>query len=149
MRTKISLASILININNIYEAEYSPACFNLNATPNDKVLTVIRYLNQCINENDGGKNITLDSLEKQFFVNRYYLCHQFKKKCGMTIWEYINNKKISKSCDLLRNHHSAMEVSNMCGFNNYTHFYRIFKQITNMSPKDYLSQIEKDKKQYM
>src|SRR5699024_12592581 len=52
--------------------------------------------------NNLDKKITLDLLEKQFFVNKYYLSHTFKRSTGFTVVEYITHKRIIWAMDLDR-----------------------------------------------
>ena len=82
----------------------------------------------------------VDLLEKQFFVNKYYLSHTFKKSTGFTVVEYITHKRIIWAMDLLTVGQPALEVAHTVGFSDYSTFYKAFKKITGISPREYSSQ---------
>ena len=81
----------------------------------------------------------VDLLEKQFFVNKYYLSHTFKKSTGFTVVEYITHKRIIWAMDLLTVGQPALEVAHTVGFSDYSTFYKAFKKITGISPREYSS----------
>ena len=85
-----------------------------------------------------GENITLDELAEEADMSRTYFCSVFKKLNGITPWEYINIKRIEKAKHLLRTtQKTVLEISLECGFNNLSHFNRVFLRITAQSPSDY------------
>ena len=85
-----------------------------------------------------GENITLDELAASADMSRTYFCSVFKKLNGITPWEYINIKRIEKAKQLLRTtQKTVLEISLECGFNNLSHFNRVFLRITAQKPSDY------------
>ncbi|GAF63413.1 AraC family transcriptional regulator [Alkalihalobacillus trypoxylicola] len=96
----------------------------------DKIIAILEYINKNLEE-----KITLDLLEQQFYVNKYYLCHIFKKSTGFTVIEYITYKRIMKASELLTSGYSALDASHSVGFHDYSAFYKAFKKITGVSPK--------------
>ena len=85
------------------------------------------------------EKITLDDLEAQFFINKYYMCHTFKKQTGITIKEFMNTRKITKAKQMLSEGADIMGLCYECGFNDYSTFYKAFKKLTGKSPKDFLT----------
>lgn len=62
----------------------------------------------------------------------------FKKKTGMTFIDYLNSIRIFEACKLLRDPEpSVLQISMLCGFNNQSHFNRVFKKIVGVSPRQY------------
>jgi AraC-like DNA-binding protein len=85
-----------------------------------------------------GENISLDELAASADMSRTYFCSVFKKLNGITPWEYINIKRIEKAKQLLRTtQKTVLEISLECGFNNLSHFNRVFLRITAQKPSDY------------
>lgn len=83
-------------------------------------------------------NISLDILSKKYYINKFYLTRLFKNTYGVTINNYINNKKITKAKELLRfSDLSINNISKECGFIDSNYFSRIFKQIESISPNEY------------
>lgn len=85
-----------------------------------------------------GESITLNELAAKADMSRTYFCSVFKKLNGITPWEYINIKRIEKAKQLLRTtQKTVLEISLECGFNNLSHFNRVFLRITAQKPSDY------------
>ena len=108
-----------------------------SSTPTSKpsllIKNVIQHMDQSYSE-----PLTLDLLQETFYVNKYYLCHIFKKETGVPIIEYLNCRRIIEAQKLLmKTHLSISEICFACGFNNLQHFYRTFKKYTTYSPKQY------------
>lgn len=103
----------------------------------EKVSSILEYINNNLSE-----KITLEILEHNFFVNKYYLCHIFKKTTSFTLIEYITYKRIMKAKELLIEGISVMEVCHKIGFNDYTNFYKVFKKLTGTSPKNFTKTAE-------
>ena len=83
------------------------------------------------------KDLSIDILSKNFFLNKYYLMHLFKKETGYTLYNYIQKKRIIKASDLIKSGMQAGEVCSLCGFGDYSTFVRAFKKEFLLSPKQY------------
>ena len=69
----------------------------------------------------------------QSMLNSY-----FKKYVGSTLIAYISTLKISYACTLLRHTDSSpLEISNKLAYDSLSHFNRLFKKITGVSPIAY------------
>lgn len=90
---------------------------------------IINYLNDNLD-----RNISLDKLSKHFFVSKYYLCRAFKKHNGVTIHEYINNKRIMYAKHLIDSGESASVAAYKVGFGDYSAFYRAYVKIIGSAP---------------
>ena len=76
-------------------------------------------------------------------ISQEHLNRIFRKYLNMTPTEFINKKRIDYSIELmLNNHENITEISYMCGFNNLSHFYHIFKKQFHCSPKQFIKKIE-------
>lgn len=84
------------------------------------------------------KNISLDEISSIFFINKFYLTRAFKNKYGLTIYNYVIEKRITKAKELLRFSNKKIEdISSICGFNDPNYFSRTFKKVENMTPIEY------------
>lgn len=84
------------------------------------------------------KQITIDDICDKFKINKCYFCYMFKKETGLTFINYLNNYKIEKSKDLLKNTNmTLLDISLEVGFNNQSYYSTIFKKYTNMTPLEY------------
>ncbi len=85
-------------------------------------------------ENNLENKITLDILEKRFYINGSYLSRMFKKSIGINLSNYIIHKRISRAQELLLVGMNVYEACYLSGFNNYNHFIKVFKKHTGISP---------------
>lgn len=84
------------------------------------------------------KQITIDDICDKFKINKCYFCYMFKKETGQTFINYLNNYKIEKSKNLLKNTNmTLLDISLEVGFNNQSYYSTIFKKYTNMTPLEY------------
>lgn len=84
------------------------------------------------------KGITIAELAKEFHFSKNHIINIFKKEHGMTPFEYINVLRVKKAEWLLEvTSRTAESIAYDCGFNNYSHFFKIFKSINGVSPTDW------------
>ncbi len=82
--------------------------------------------------------LNLQSIAAQFFISPFYLSRLFKKTMGISIVEYINSVRIRMAMHFLEiTNLSVTGVSERVGFQTYSHFNRVFKQSTGLSPSQY------------
>lgn len=89
---------------------------------------------------DRNKNYTkgLSYLYSVATRSKEHVSRNFKKLIGVTPTEYINNKKLNYSSNLLKQtNYEIVDISQMAGFNSHSHFYHLFKEKFNMSPREY------------
>lgn len=92
--------------------------------PDGKAAQIKQYLNSHYTE-----HITLESLELEFYLSKYYIEKEFKKCYGITVFGYIIAKRINLAKRLLRFTDKTIdEISHMCGFSDQSYFNRQFKK---------------------
>ncbi|MDF2877608.1 MAG: hypothetical protein K0S30_704 [Clostridia bacterium] len=97
-----------------------------------RIQQVLDYINA-----DLKKNLSIEHLSNQFFLNKYYLMHLFKEQTGYSIHQYIQKKRLLLASLLLKEGKQATEVCSSCGFGDYSSFIRAFKKEFGHSPKKY------------
>ncbi len=84
------------------------------------------------------EEITLSDLAGQFYITETYLCDVFKKKTGETILNFLKKVRMEKAARLLRESNASLqEISEECGYNDYSYFGKQFKSRWDQSPEDY------------
>lgn len=84
------------------------------------------------------KGVSLDELSAMSFLSRNYFCKLFKETTNLTVSEYIQDVRIHKACELLKNTDKAiMEIASMVGYKDIKFFNEIFKRKTGQSPRNY------------
>ena len=97
---------------------------------------VIRYIHSHYQE-----EISLEMLAQMFYVSPYYLGREFKKNANSTIIRYINVTRIMNAQrKFMETSKNITDISKETGFSNLTHFNRVFKSVTGMSPSQYRRQ---------
>jgi YesN/AraC family two-component response regulator len=83
--------------------------------------------------------LTLNDIAKGSGINKYSLCRIFKKIKGVTCFDYLNNVRVKEAEKILQNEGRGF-ITNIAfevGFNNLSHFERVFKKIVGQSPVKY------------
>lgn len=94
------------------------------------------YINNHYNE-----NITLDIISNLFFISPCYFSRIFKRVCGISFSEYLNNVRVKEARNLLyTTDMNITQISSSVGFGSSSHFNRVFKNLTGMSPLAYRKQ---------
>lgn len=82
--------------------------------------------------------ITIKELAKRIKLEQSYLSKLFKKEVGVTISEYIQEKKIETAQNMLiYSEFTPAEISSILAFPNQSYFTEVFKKWTGMTPKQY------------
>lgn len=105
----------------------------------DKLAPIIEYI-----DNNLDKDLSLTVLEKEFYMNRYYLCRIFKKNTNVSLHDFIAFKRVNRAKLLLTEDYSVTEVAQMCGFNDYSNFIRVFGRVAGISPGKFKKQYEEN-----
>ncbi len=87
------------------------------------------------------EHLSLEDVAKKFFVSSAHLSRLFHKHTGFTFTQYINYQRIIHAQAQLSGGMAVGEAATKSGFENLTHFGRVFKQITGCSPRDYRKNI--------
>ncbi|GGI55765.1 helix-turn-helix domain-containing protein [Winogradskyella haliclonae] len=107
------------------------SCFS-----NDKqIQTVIGIKNYIDNNYESDLNLELLSHAK--FVSKFHMLRLFKKYYGLTPRQYLIDKRIYKSKELLTNGASVTETCFAVGFESLGSFSTLFKTKTGKSPIDF------------
>lgn len=82
--------------------------------------------------------ISINQISKIFFFNKDYIMRVFKNELSITIFEYINYKKIYMSMnDLVFTTDSILSIALRCGFSSQEYFSEMFKKVIGINPYTY------------
>ncbi len=99
----------------------------------EKIFEVVRYLNDHYRE-----DLTLKTIKERFFISPYHFSRAFKRITGFNFIEYLNSVRTREAQKLLKETKlSVTKISEKVGFENLTHFGRVFKKIAGVSPSNY------------
>lgn len=84
------------------------------------------------------ERITIEELADYTALSTSYLSRLFKKETGVSVSDYIREKKIEKAQHLLKFcDYSLIEITNYLSFSSQSHFIQLFKDFTGITPKKY------------
>lgn len=91
---------------------------------------IIDYVNRHLAD-----DLSLELICKRFYISKPQLCRIFKATAGSTVWEYITIKRLMLSQKLMKEGLPPTRVYAMCGFKDYSVFYRAYKKRFGICPK--------------
>ena len=84
------------------------------------------------------KRITVDALAAFTGLSPSHLSRLFKKEVGVSISDYIREKKVERAQELLRfSDFSLIKIATELSFSSQSHFTQVFQEFTGMTPKKY------------
>ncbi|HCW52867.1 MAG TPA: AraC family transcriptional regulator [Clostridium sp.] len=82
--------------------------------------------------------ISLKKLSNDLNLSQGYISDCFKKHMGITIMNYAKKIRIDRAkVLLLTTNDSILDISIRLGFHDQSHFYKVFKSFTGVSPSQY------------
>ena len=82
--------------------------------------------------------IELEQLGKMIGYTKYYLSRKFKQEMGMSIWDYINERKVEEAKVLLADPTlTIQDVSDKLNYCSRSYFSEVFESVTGMWPSNY------------
>jgi AraC-like DNA-binding protein len=83
-------------------------------------------------------DISLEDIAENFSYNKDYLSRFFKEKTGVSILEYINLMRISKSKEILyQSDKTIKEIAYTLGFKDEKYFMKLFKKFEHITPTEF------------
>lgn len=113
--------------------------FAFEAEPQDsaKVDIIFKHVSQNYRE-----HISLDEIADKVSMTVPAFCRYFKKVTGKTFTKFVNEYRVVHATKLLSESQlSITDVSFECGFNNFSHFNKVFKEFTEKSASKYRSEL--------
>jgi AraC-like DNA-binding protein len=126
---------LLVFINRFFPGTLPTDCESPSVP--EKLVPILDYIDLNL-END----LSLEFLERNFYINRFHLTRLFKKITNSGLHEYIQYKRISKAKKLLAEGYNVTEACTKSGFNDYSNFLRMFKRTVGISPGQYRKNVK-------
>ena len=114
-------------------AEIREAFETLKTTPAavspDRASAIVAYINAHLSE-----ELSLEDLSSRFYLSQTHLNRIFRAATGTTVWQYITIKRLYFAKELLDAGKKPTEVAPLCGFKDYTTFFRAYKKLFSAAP---------------
>lgn len=119
----------MVYINRIFMGEeYNPMGEVIKS--DRQIEEIINYINENLEE-----DLSVQQLSDRFFISKYYLMHKFKEETGLTIHNYISQKRLMLSLKLIKEGMPIIKASQSCGYTDYSSYLRAFKKLFKKSPR--------------
>jgi AraC family transcriptional regulator len=80
-------------------------------------------------------NLTINFVAQQIGVHPFHLARVFKRFHDQTISDYVKSLRVNFACqELLKRDTDLSDVALAAGFADQSHFTRVFKQVTGLTP---------------
>jgi AraC-like DNA-binding protein len=104
----------------------------------NKIEVVYKHINDNFKE-----HISLDEISSIVSMTVPAFCRYFKKATGKTFTKLVNEYRVVHATKLLaESTMSITDISFECGFNNFSHFNKLFKEFTGKSASIYRSEMK-------
>jgi AraC family transcriptional regulator len=108
--------------------------------PKYKLREAIAYINDHLE-----RNLSLAELAALVQMSPYYFASLFKQSTGFAPHQYVTKCRIEKAKQLLKRQElKIIEICQLVGFQNQSHFTRVFRQHTATTPKAYKGLVDED-----
>lgn len=101
------------------------------------------YVEEALNIIEGAycDSITVQGIADHLCLNRSYLHRQFKAVMGISIQDYLLDRRIRQACVLLKNTDLPIQVvARSVSYQDALHFSKLFRQKKGVSPSEYREQ---------
>ena len=122
-----------------------------NKIINSEILQEVKNLDNYMEEKKPylDSNLSLDKLSNNIGISRHKLSLIITNGCNSTFYNYINKYRIDEFEDLINKgkykNFSILGLAYECGFKGSSSFYNALKKQKNLTPKQFISQIEAKK----
>ena len=90
------------------------------------------------------RQIPLDEIASEASMTVPAFCRYFKKATGKTFTKMVNEYRVVHATKLLSESTSSItDICFECGFNNFSHFNKLFKEFTGKSASQYRSEVQR------
>ena len=128
--SRLSLLELLEQLEHHHQSKVSEAYNQPLIDP--RIREVRSYLDEHFTH-----KFDLEAISRHHHIDKYYLSHLFKSSTGFSTLEYVQSKRIQMAKSLMAKDLRISEISRLCGFDDYTNFYKTFKKLVQQSPKYY------------
>ena len=112
--------------------------FEIEPQDNAKINMIYKHISENFQ-----KQISLNEMSEKVSMSIPAFCRYFKKVTGKTFTKLVNEYRIVHATKLLsESQMSITDISFECGFNNFSHFNKLFKEFTGKSASKYRKELK-------
>lgn len=115
-----ALLRLLVQIGKYQRREDTPKTQPVNPE-NPRVQAMMRYLDENLSE-----DVDIDVLAETFYISKYHMMRQFRQETGLTIYNYLTQRRLLHARELIEKGIRATEACYRSGFRSYSSFTRAY-----------------------
>jgi AraC-like DNA-binding protein len=127
---KITVCTHLLTMLDIINQLYITRTIIEHNSP-DLMERIIYYVNCHLFD----ENLTVPLLAEQFCLSTSQFTRIFRQGTGVSPWEYVIRKRLTSAREKIASGISAQQASELCGFGDYSSFYRAYVKYFGKAPK--------------
>ena len=128
IRQQLLLVHILIFINKLYKKNINSKKDHI-MLDDDLAFKILLFITDNIS-----RDLSLDSLSKEFFISKNILNKHFRDSTGYTLGSYIRNYRMYCARQLLESGDDVRDTAWKVGYQNTSNFIRSYKSIIGETP---------------
>ncbi len=109
-----------------------PSTIEQDKVEDDIIAKARKFISEHLSE-----NISRADVADAVHLDSSYFSKYFKKKCGMTFREYLQDERIKRAKEMIEAGYKIKDVAEKCGFSNRNYFNEIFKKSTGQTASEY------------
>lgn len=116
---------------------------NLTAAEKDFLDSISQY----IDDNMADGHLTVEGIAESLKIHQSKLRRQLAKITGLTPNAFLQTLRMRHVLEMLKDYprYSFAQIAIDCGFADHSHFTHTFNRLMDMSPTDYVRQLQPDK----
>ena len=98
--------------------------------PNDeRIRGLLEYIDEHLSE-----ELNVDGLAERSYLSKFHLMRKFKEEVGISLHEYITQRRLILARDLIAKGESVTEVCFKVGYRSYSAFFRGYVKLFGVTP---------------
>lgn len=133
LMVKLQILELLVLIRREYANWFGQPAERVDSAYLAQMERALDYIDQNLVE-----ELQLEQVAREAAMSPAYFSTLFKKLNGVTLWEYVQSRRIEMATEkLISGHETISRIALECGYNSISNFNRSFKAIIGLSPGDY------------
>ena len=108
-----------------------------HSSENSRILDILRYIDAHLTE-----DLTIDTISEQFYISKYHMMRLFRQEVGLTIHNYLCDRRLIHARELISQGLSATESCFRSGFRSYSSFTRAYGKRFGTTPTGRSAQMD-------
>lgn len=97
-------------------------------------------------KNIDNSDFSVTDITRELSISRSLLYTKMKAVMGISIGDFIHQRRMKKACSLLRQGSNVSETAYQSGFSDPNYFAKVFKKEMGMTPSEYIKKERQGKK---